>query len=330
MRDVISVIFSCDRAMQLDAALRSLFLHAHNIDNFRIYILYKATNSQHEKQYQELIQEYSGRVSFMREQNFRQDLLLLLNPFEKMKFRNLVFWLLCTLGEIAAPLRSQFNRIWRRTIGTILITLSKLLLKTIPVDRVVLLLVDDNLFVRDFYFRHAIDTLMQKEKLLGFSLRLGRNTTYCYARGRNQVLPEFKNLSDRIALFDWTKSDGDFGYPLEVSSSIYRVHDFLPLIMGVSFDNPNMLEERIAYHARSFRSKNPLLACYQHSVAFCNPINMVQSVVPNRSGESMGYSADELSSRFEKGERIRVEDYTGFSPQACHQEVDLIFEKHEN
>jgi hypothetical protein len=324
------IVFSRDRAMQLDAMLRSLFLHCLDVDNADICILYKTTNKQHKKQYQDLIKEHSERVFFKQQQNFRQDLLSLLKPFEQKNFEEFSFGWLSTLAKIGSPLGSQFDRIWRRTVNPVLIFLSTILTVKIAKNHSVLFLVDDNLFVKDFYLKHIIDELRNGEKLLGFSLRLGKNTTYCYARGRRQSLPEFKNINNEIALFDWTKSDGDFGYPLEVSSSIYRLQDILPLLMAIPFDNPNTLEDRMAYHSRFFRNKRPLLACYQHSVTFCNPVNLVQSVMPNRAGEILKYSADELSSRFEQGERIQVVAYSGFTPEACHQEVDLIFEKHEN
>jgi hypothetical protein len=321
------IIFSRDRAMQLDAVLKSLFLHCLDVDNADICILYKTTNKQHEKQYQELTEEYSGRVFFKQQQNFRQDVLSYLNPFEKNKFRGFVFWLLCALGRIGPALGSSFNRIWRRTVTPVLVFLSTLLLTAIQKDCFVLFLVDDNLFVQDFHFKDAIDVLNQTEKLLGFSLRLGENTTYRYSRGQKQSLPNFKNINDNILDFDWTKSDGDFGYPLEVSSSIYRVSDILPLLMGFPFDNPNVVEERMAFHARFFRNERPQLACYQRSVTFCNPVNLVQSVTPNRAGENIKYDIDKLSFMFEQDERVKVESYSGFIPQSCHQEVELVFEK---
>ena len=31
--------------------------------------------------------------------------------------------------------------------------------------------------------------------------------------------------------------------------------------------------------------------------------------------------------RFDRGERIDVERYAGFTPNACHQEVELVFKK---
>jgi hypothetical protein len=194
----------------------------------------------------------------------------------------------------------------------------------------VLFLVDDNIFVQDFNLEEAVDVLKQTDQLVGFSLRLGQNTTYCYARNREQALPEFERRGNNIVQFKWGGADGDFAYPLEVSSSLYRWQDIMPLLMAVAFENPNVLEDRLAFYARNFKGKRPLLACYGQSVTFCNPINMVQSVMPNRTGESISYHAEELSSRFEQGQRIQVEAYSGFVPQSCHQEVELVFEKHGN
>jgi hypothetical protein len=330
MKYLSTIIFSRDRAMQLDAVLRSMFLHCRDVDNAYIWILYKTTTKQHEKQYQELIMEYSGLVFFKQQQDFRQDVLSLLNPFENKQFKKLIFWWLCTLSKIGPPLGSQFDRVWRRTISQFLILLSNLLMPMAPKDFYILFLVDDNIFVKNFYLKDAIDVLKRKQKLLGFSLRLGKNTTYCYSKGCEQLVPEFNSISDDVSYLDWTRSDGDFGYPLEVSSSIYRLRDILPLLMGFSFDNPNTLEDRMAFNARFFRNKRPFLACYQQSVTFCNPINLVQSIIPNRAGEKIKYSTDELLSRFEQGERIQVEAFNGFIPESCHQEVELRFGKTGN
>jgi len=321
------LVFSRDRALQLDAVLRSLFLHCLDIDDADIFILYKTTSGQHEKQYQELIEEFSGRVFFKRQKNFRHDVLLYLQSFEKNKFIVFVYQALFYLGQISPPLGSLLDRFWRRTVSRILIFLSTFFLGGIQREDLALFLVDDNIFIQDFYLESIVNVLKQENELLGFSLRLGKNTTYRYSRGQEQALPIFNTISDNIIRFDWTQSKGDFGYPLEVSSSVYRVGDILPLLMGFSFNNPNVLEERLAYHAKFLRKEHPQLACYQRSVTFCNPINLVQSVMPNRAGENIKYDIDILSSLFEQGERIKVDTYSGFIPRSCHQEVELVFEK---
>ena len=61
----------------------------------------------------------------------------------------------------------------------------------------------------------------------------------------------------------------------------------------------------MAYHVRNFRNSHPYLGCYRCSVAFCNPVNIVQEEIANRAGEKHYYQADELRDRFERGESFR-------------------------
>ena len=63
----------------------------------------------------------------------------------------------------------------------------------------VLFLVDDALFVRPFRLEVAAQALDSNADALGFSLRLGRNTSNCYVLGRAQALPEFEPIGWRSA-----------------------------------------------------------------------------------------------------------------------------------
>ena len=105
----------------------------------------------------------------------------------------------------------------------------------------VLFVVDDNLFVGDFYLADILRGLYDNRDTIGFSLRLGANTSYCYARSAAQRLPHLRNAGDGILTHDWTAAEYDFGYPLEVSSSVYRCSEILPLLNRVDFANPNTL-----------------------------------------------------------------------------------------
>jgi len=189
----------------------------------------------------------------------------------------------------------------------------------------VLFLVDDNLFVRDFYLADIVKSLRGNDDAVGFSLRVGRNTTYCYAHDAGQQAPAFRQVDDRILKYDWTRAEHDFGYPLEVSSSVYRTDDILELLRKAEFNNPNTLEWAMAANSHFYqRSRNSLL-CFESSVAFCAPVNMVQTVWDNRAGDNRDYSVDKLAVMFENGSRIDVERYSGVVPNSCHQEVELYF-----
>lgn len=189
----------------------------------------------------------------------------------------------------------------------------------------ILFLVDDALFVRDFSLAEVVNALEANSAAIGFSLRLGRNTTYCYMLDKQQHLPVFTVVSSDILSYDWTKAEYDFGYPLEVSSSVYRACDIVPLLEQLDFRSPNTLEAALAARAAAFRESKPVLMCFETSRAFCAPMNKVQKEYEsNRSCCHSAYSPEELARLYREGKRINVAAYNNFTPQACHQEIELV------
>ncbi len=268
----IGLIFSKDRAMQLDATLRSFVLHCKDVQSVDLKVIYKTSNPSHEELYKILANEHSF-IDFIKEVDFKKQMLSLL-----------------------------------------------------PIYQYILFLVDDNIFVQDFRLADIIESLRSNSDALGFSLRLGTNTTYCYTLDKEQSLPGFEEMNGEILKYCWIQANYDFAYPLEVSSSMYRVEDILPLLIQVDFSNPNTLEAKMDENKYVFSRKEHLL-CYKQSATFCNPINITQSVYPNRVGNVENYSLESLASMFGKGYRIDVESYSGFIPNACHQEVELKFQQ---
>jgi len=320
------IIFSRDRALQLEAVLHSFYLHCSDASSADVYVLYLATDDRHHHQYRSLAATYS-KVAFIPQKNFRQDLLAIMNPFEKGNWGRHVYFALCAVGSVGVSNRLWLARVWNRTARQIQMRLTRSLLPSLESDSYILFLVDDNIFVRDFQLKDPVNALDKHQKLIGCSLRLGTNTVICYPHNASQRLPEFIDINDKLVMYRWPGAEYDFGYPLEVSSSVYRLKDILPFVAGLHFSNPNTLEEQISSHAGVFRSKYPFLCCYRSSITFCNPVNKVQAILPNRAGEQFGYNLEELTDRFERGERIKVEAYNDFTPVGCHQEVELVFEK---
>ena len=91
----------------------------------------------------------------------------------------------------------------------------------------VFFLVDDNLFVRDWLVSEVLTVLEENQQAIGFSLRLGLNTSVSYSLNKKQQFPECLAVAPNILKFSWVKATHDFGYPLEVSSSIYRAGQVL-------------------------------------------------------------------------------------------------------
>lgn len=314
--------------MQMDAVLRSFFLHCQDAESTQINVLYLATSNFHAGQYEFLASAYP-QVHFVRQQDFRNDTLRILNPYhlesseqKSIKYIGLLISFLIALEKI--PIRMFRSILYRLRV--------KFLGRFIPAppgNSAILFLVDDNLFVRDFFLRNSTSALQESPDAIGFSLRLGRNITYCYAMDQSQQMPQFDFLQEGVFKFNWTSSELDFAYPLEVSSSIYRSEDIFPLIAVQSFNSPNELEYQLAVSTGIFKNSKPFLLCPEKSYTFCNPLNLVQSFSSNRSSTKTEYSSEHLAALFEQGYRIDVKAYDGLTPESCHQEVPLEFIKPE-
>ncbi|MGO9178336.1 MAG: glycosyltransferase family 2 protein [Candidatus Limnocylindrales bacterium] len=269
---VVSVlVFSKDRPLQLDAALRSLKLDCDALDPASVRVLYRTSTPFFASQYRVLANQHAD-LAFVREQGFKADLMRLVDG-----------------------------------------------------SRYVFFVVDDTLFVRQFSVAQAIRALESEPGCLGVSLRLGRNTRYCYTVDKLQQPPAFEGLDSGLLSFDWTQAEHDFGYPLEISSSIYRTEDLLPLLAELEYQNPNTLEAALAARAASFRANLPRLACYQQSVAFSVPANLVQTAWRNRVDGRPELTVEALGRAFNQGQRLDVQRYQGFVANACHQELDFVY-----
>ena len=133
-------------------------------------------------------------------------------------------------------------------------------------------------------------------------------------------LPESEFL---VFAFDWITSQLDFKYPLEVSSSIYRLKDIRYLLENSIYKNPNELESQLYANLWQFYSK-PKLLSYTTSVAFCAPMNKVQNVALNNRSNSMNmFSQESMLTMYKSGFRIDPMRFEGFVSNGCHQEVAL-------
>jgi hypothetical protein len=272
-RRIAGIVFSKDRAMQLDAVLHSLRLHCRDIENVDMKVLYITSEAAHEEQYVQLMKMHPS-VQFIREHDFKQQLLL------NIAYYPFIFFM-----------------------------------------------VDDCMFVKSFLLEEVVSAIDANPDVLGFSFRLGRNTTYCYSMDRPQQLPAFQELGNGFVKFHWASGEYEFGYPLEVSSSMYRTKDLFILLAESPFHNPNTLESQLAQQAWKYADMQGYAISNEVSLAFCIPVNIVQRVYNNRAGTNTGYSIYELYQLFQQGYKINVDQYSDFVPSACHQEVKLYFKK---
>jgi glycosyltransferase involved in cell wall biosynthesis len=273
--------------MQLDACLRTFALNCADSETCQKRVIFKCTDSRHAAQYATLREGYPD-VEFIAESDFHQNLEAALSGFEYVLF-----------------------------------------------------MVDDNLCVHPFRIGEIVSALDSETSAIAFSLRLGRNIELCYSHNDTpQKMPEAVEIlsaetdrpedtskeTGKILRFPWVGADYDFGYPMEVSSSVFRVHQILFVLPPtVKIKQPNALEERLDAAKGRFAQSHPYLLCFEYSAAFCNPLNVVQYNYLNRAAFELDSSVNSLVERFELGFRFDVREFAGFRPKGCHQEKEMGF-----
>lgn len=277
IKPTVSIIFSKDRALQLQACLDSFYYQCTDSNNVAITVLYHTTKPEHTRQYNVLKHRFPD-VKFAAETNIVDQLLT--------ETKNYVY---------------------------------------------VLLQCDDNLFINSFAMLDVIFSLDIYKDALGFSLRLGKNTTKCYTRNACQRIPKHNGVvtAATIIQYPWEHEQFDFGYPLEVSSSVYRIED----VETIWMKNRNIIMPRIEdvmnKSKNQFLSTRPNLLCYKQSVAFSNPMNEVSKLPANWANRVWGdkrFTVEEFAQAFDDGHRINIEKLSGFVTESAHQEVDLELE----
>lgn len=264
------VVFSKDRALQLQAALESFVLHCSDSGEALIRVLYTTSSARHERQYLHL-RKLFPKVQFVLETDFQIQTLRIIADCPYVFF-----------------------------------------------------MVDDNIFFKPFSLTEIVESIESQPDSIGFSLRLGRNTTYCHTRDISQAVPVLEPAGGRVLRAEWQGAEGNFGYPLELSSSVYRTSHMLALLQNISFSNPNLLESEMSIRTGDFDRFSYLLF-FEHSVTFSNPVNRVQDIFENRIAGDDAVEADELADMFDLGRKIDVKAYLDVVPNAAHFEMPLIF-----
>ena len=262
-----TVIFSKNRAMQLDLLLRTLFFCCEDILKLSdINVLYLAEGD-HKESYEILKKDYP-QVNFVEEKSFKEDLLSFL-----------------------------------------------------PHKTSILFLCDDSVATEKFSLEKVLEDLNSSEDNIGFSLRLGRNTTKCFPYGdANQNIPEMTLVHDNVYTYQWKPAELDYGYPFEISSSVFRMDAVLSMLDSMEYSNPNTLEASMVTNTDYFAIDKSLLLCFEKSVLFSNAINRVQTYNQNRAGD---VNVDDLLKYFMEGKRMDSSIFYHYENHGAHELVDV-------
>ena len=248
------------------------------------------------------------QLQFIEESHFRSDLTAILGRLTEASWS----------GRLTRRLAAQ-------TSGGMLSSLAATwLLNAAPTT---LFVVDDTVFLKPFAFSACSRRLLENNSCLAFSLRLGEGLTHFYMGNREQSVPAFTPVSDDDSLceFDWTQADGDFAYPLEVSSSLLRSAFLLPRLLRKPWRSPNTLELALANMAGRYKSKMPRVLTFRFPRAVSVPLNMVQQdFADNRVGGAERYRPEALCELFLKGVQADLSRVEHLHPNSVHAECPLL------
>lgn len=255
------IVFSRDRAMQLHALLSGW---TENVDGAAdLRILWTASAPAHESAYRELASLWGAKVRFVRESDFRADLL----------------------REVESATSSHL-----------------------------FLLTDDAVVLQPFRLADCLKARPSREV---FSLTHGEGLDWCFVAQRPQRIPALDRGGS--GTIEWTWSDGDEGtdwaYPLSVDGKFFSRREIALLVRHIPFRNPNTLEAALQVFQPLFARRRG--TAFSRAALANIPCNTVQSEFRNH--DSGLHSTSDLLSRWNRGERIRHEEFVGLTP--AHAEI---------
>ena len=306
------IVFSKDRAFQLEACLRTLLARCEDVADVPVRVLWTASNSEHRRTYAILrvFFRHLPNIEFIEESSFRSDLTVIWGGIARESWRDHVVHHL-----------ERLSASWPRNL---IQPLMNPLLRPAPA---VLFVVDDTVFLKSFSFAQCSNHLLAKDDGLAFSLRLGEGLTRFYMGSRPQEVPELAPMDkdSQVYQFRWTEADGDFAYPLEISSSILNSTLILPRLLRKKWHSPNTLELALANMAGRYKQKHPTLLTFREPRAVSIPLNIVQQdFTDNRFGGTECHQPDRLCDLFLKGVRADLSGLNQMSHTSVHMEIDIL------
>jgi len=265
-----TLIFSKDRALQLDLLLKSI--EENSKDIFNINVLYKSSEDNFKEGY-EIIKEKHPNVNFIKEkEKFKEQTLEIINNSELELFT---------------------------------------------------FLTDDSLFFNKVDEQEIINSFKEDKNNLCFSLRLGKNTTFCYVVNSDNKLHGEEKVGDKSMKWDWQKHFLDYHFPFSINGHVYNKKEIYKLIKKIQFTGPNELEEGL----QIFNSypKN-IMSSYEQSVLVNTPLNIVQDYCFNKFGETHSYTPNELNNYLISGNTIDYQEIKTENVYSCFQEIKLPIE----
>ena len=184
---------------------------------------------------------------------------------------------------------------------------------------------DDVLFKGPWDPQRVLDTFRRLPRLLAFSLRLGREITYCHPANRSMSLPRFIEM-DPFLVWRWREAEVDWAYPWELDCTIYSAQFARGMLRfldkrrlpwrRLKWSHPNLLEG-VGAGLVARVAEQSLMACYPSARASVVTVNRVQDIEPNRVYDG-SLTVDALLQKWNNGLVLDIDHYIGVAYTSIH------------
>ena len=285
------VIFSKDRAAQLDLCLKSIHENLSNLSEYwNIYIIYTSSSKEFEDGYRQLIKEWYSKpnaIYFLPEskfKGFRKTLEYCMKHWQEMV-------LFFTDDDIVYR-KFEYNY---------------------------------NIFT------WASKAQWHQHDSFCTSLRLGTNTfVQDQYTNSNCLIPDDVIMGEGPTRFwNWKEQqkDTNFAYPFSVDGHVFPFHIAKRMVNNTpNYNNPNSFEGKAQnYIQDKIKTFPDEMCCFEKSYVINTPLNRVQETCHNGAGKFFGSTPEELNKRFLNGERLTLEGMDFSTIIGVHQELKLCW-----
>jgi hypothetical protein len=181
---------------------------------------------------------------------------------------------------------------------------------------------DDDVVLREaLYMDEILEEFNSNPMITSFSLRLSDSLTNAYYYDYPVTpQPDFIGNNDKYLLWDWTKSQGDWGYPHACCTTIFKRKQWGEFLER-GFSNPPTFEGYVTCYMTS--PDAPYSICHKDQVAISTPMNRISG--GNMCNMSGLYTIEKLNEYYLNGQMINDEVIYGIKPNTPHFEVEFEF-----
>lgn len=273
---LLSIIFSYNRAMQLDYLLQSI-LDKFKVSDYEIAVIYHTTG-EHSKGYQLLIENYK-KYNFIkfyeRKEGFDKGILPALNCRTHLRFFN----------------KYHFKNKNRDNFKGLL----ENILKTTK-HEFVMFNTDDGVFYRDFEIKEDVQSMMRNNPTVAsYRTYVGENL---------EDVPNYVQKWGKEYLWDYNfeKKTTHWSFPFAVDGTVYHTKGLLSILRNIAYHNPVTLEENAVIYIK----RNKLFGIGISPTTSCLVCTKLNRVSVDSSNPTIHIKPDFLNEKYINGYRLEL------------------------